>query len=203
MRAQITRSGLLSLLTRRPDSSACLAAARLRAFDLAGTQHPATKNLSEFDDHLIVADSEVAIAAEKFFDQKVVEELHVSGGEPDRRVYAVIERAALFQGREISLETSPQVLGQALEHLAEVAILKLQDIYVHQQPEIVMVIDHLLDESAKLDEACGLKRFFDLVEDGAQARVYRFLILANDGFEDFLFGSIIIVQIAERSARPR
>ena len=52
--------------------------------------------------HLIVRDPEMAIPSEQFFDEEIVKELHVDGCEPDRRVYAVVERVRLFQLREVA-----------------------------------------------------------------------------------------------------
>ena len=72
------------------------------------------------------------IAPKELFYQKIVEELHVSGCESYGRINARVKSAASFQLCKIWAETPSQILGKPLEHLAEVAILEFQDIYVHQ-----------------------------------------------------------------------
>ena len=63
---------------------------------MGGAQDAATEDFRETVDDRVVAYAEMAVAAEKFFDQKIVKELHVGGGKPDSWVDALIESAPRF-----------------------------------------------------------------------------------------------------------
>ena len=61
-------------------------------------------------------------------------------------------------------KTTAKLLRQVFKHLAKVLILKLQYIYVHQQPKLVMLVDHLLDQPRKPFEIVPTQWVLDLVK---------------------------------------
>jgi hypothetical protein len=119
-------------------------------------QQTATVHVCQLLDNLLVSQTEVAITAEQLLNQKVIKELHVDGGEPDGRIDVGMHRATALQLCKLRGETAPQVVNQPFKHLAKVAVLEFEYVDVHQQPEVVMVVHHLLDLLAEPDERFGL-----------------------------------------------
>ena len=144
----------------------------------------------------------MAIAAKQLLYQEIIEKLHVKSRKTNRRIDVGMNRTAALQLRKLRREAPAQVVRQAVEHFAEVAILKLEYVDVHQQPEVVMIVHHLLDLPAEANERLGLQRLVDLVEDRAEATVDGRLILADDRTEDLLFGTVIVVNVTERRPCP-
>src|ERR1041385_9069870 len=110
--------------------------------------------------------------------------------------------AAALQVCKLRGEAPSQVVYQTFKHLAEVAILKLEHVDVHQQPEVVVVVHHLLDLPAEAHERFGFERFVNLVKDRAQTAVDGRLVFADDRTEDLLFGPVIVVNVAEGRPCP-
>src|SRR4029079_3039205 len=110
-----------------------------------------------------------------------------------------MNRATALQLRKLRGKAPAQVVNQAFKHLAEVAILKLEHVDVHQQPEVMVIVHHLLDLLAKTNERLGLERFVNLVKDRTQTAVDGRLVLADNRTEDVLFGPVIVVNVTERS----
>jgi hypothetical protein len=107
-------------------------------------------------DNLLVSQTEVAIAAEQLLNEKIIEELHVDGGEPDGRIDVGMHRATALQLCKLRGETAPQVVNQPFKHLAKVKVLEFEHVDVHQQPEVVVVVHHFLDLLAEPDKRFGL-----------------------------------------------
>src|SRR6476659_9792600 len=107
----------------------------------------------------------MAITAKQLLYQKVIKELHVEGRETNSRIDVRMNGATAFQIGKLRCEAASQVMRQAVEHLAEVAILKLEHVDIHQQPEIVVIVHHLLDLPAKTNERLGFERFVNFVKD--------------------------------------
>jgi hypothetical protein len=143
----------------------------------------------------------ISFAAEELLDQKVVEELHVGRREADCRVNAVVERPLLLQPPEVGSEAAAQRGGEPLEHLAEVPILELQHVDVHQQPEVRVRADQFPHHPPEAPEALGMKGLFDLVEDRAQPCVNHLLVAPDDGLQNVFLRRVVVVQVAERSPR--
>src|ERR1043165_6323252 len=111
--------------------------------DLRGrAQDAATEDFRETVDDRVVIDTEMAVAAEEFFDLKIVKELHVDGCEADRRINPVGEEPLPLQLRKLPCELLAQAGSQAFKHPAKVTVLKFEHVYVHQEPEVVMLADH-------------------------------------------------------------
>ena len=96
--------------------------------------------------HLLIADPEMHVSAKEFFHDEIIEELHVGRRESDRRIDAIMKDILSLQIVKGIGEPSSQFLRDVLKHLAKVTVFKLENVDVHQQPKIVMVIHHLLDE---------------------------------------------------------
>ena len=60
-----------------------------------------------------------------------------------------MNRATALQLVKLRSVAPAQVLNQTLKHLAEVEVLKLEHVDVHQQPEVVVIVHHLLDLPAE------------------------------------------------------
>src|SRR6266536_4249307 len=88
------------------------------------------------------------IPAEEFLDDKIIEKLHVRRRETDRWIYSVMQHVLSLYLVEGFSKPSPQFLRYVFKHFAKVTVLKFQHIDVHQQPEVVMLVDHLLDRRA-------------------------------------------------------
>ena len=166
-------------------------------------QDAATEDFRETVDDRVVVDTEMAVAAEKFFDQEIVKELHVDGCEADRRINPFGESAPPLQFRELSSELFTQPGRQAFKHPAKVTVLKFEHVYVHQEPEVVMLADHLADGASETFQRLRLERFLYAAEKSLQALVNHRLIFGDDGFEDVFLGAIVIIKISERCLRAR
>ena len=165
-------------------------------------QQTATVHVRQLRDDLFVRQTEMAIAAKQLLNQKVIKELHVQGREPDRRIDIGMHCATALQLFKLSSEASPQVVNQPFKHLAKVTVLEFEYVDVHQQPEVVVIVHHLLDLLAEAPERFGLERLVDLVEDRTQATVDGRLIFVDNRTEDFLFGPVIVIDVAERGPCP-
>lgn len=166
-------------------------------------EHAAPEDLRQVRDHALVAETEMAVAAEEAFDQKVVEELHVGSGEPDRRIDSVVERSAAFELLEPFAEPLPHVARQIDEHLAEMAVFELQHVDVHKQPVVGMVGDQLFDAPSEARQILSIERVTDLVEHGPQPGVDHLLVARDDRFKNRLLGPVVVVQVAKRCASAR
>ena len=74
-------------------------------------QYAAREDRGELRDDFVVADSEVPLAAEKFLDKKVVEELHVGRRESDRRVNPFVQTLPALQVLEVTGVAIAHTLG--------------------------------------------------------------------------------------------
>ena len=163
------------------------------------TQQSATIHASQLRDYLLVSQTKVTIAAKQLFNQEVVEELHVNGRETDCRIHVLMHCPATLQLLKLRSETPSQVVHQAFKHLAKVAVLEFEYVDIHQQPEVVMVVHHLLDLLSEAHEGFRLQRFVNLVEDRTEPRIDRRLILIDDRTKNLFFSSIVVIDVAERS----
>ena len=175
---------------------------RLSRTTVVVLQQTATVHVCQLRDDLLVRQTKMVITAKQLLNQKVVKELHVDGGEPDGRIDVAVHRAAALQLGELRGEAAPQVVNQPFKHLAKVAVLEFEHVDVHQQPEVVMVVHHLLDLLAEAHERFGLERLVDLVEDRTQATVDGRLILVDDRAENLFFCPVIVIDVAERRPCP-
>src|ERR1044071_331812 len=157
-----------------------------------------TEDARETIDDRVVRDAEMVIATEKLFHEKIVKELHVNGCEADGRINAVCDHASSFQLGKLRGKELTQFRRQTLKHPAKVPVLEFQHVYVHQEPEIVMLADDAPDGATEALQGLRLKRFFDVREHLLKARIYHLLIFSDDGFEYGLFGAIVIIKIPER-----
>src|SRR5215217_1381069 len=144
----------------------------------------------------------MVVAAKQLLNQKVVEELHVDGSETDCRVYVVMHCATALQLGKLSGKAPPQVVNEPFKHLAKMAVLELQHVDVHQQPEVLVIVHHFLDLPAEAHERLGVERLFNFVKDQTQTAVDGRLIPGYNRTKDIFFGPVVVIDIAERSPCP-
>src|SRR6266436_1405582 len=109
-------------------------------------------NVRQSRNHLLVADAEMHVPAKELFHDEIVEELHVGGRETYRGIDALVQGFLALQVVKSKRKPASQFLRDVLKHLAKVPIFKFENVDIHQQPKIVMVIYHLLDQPRELGQ---------------------------------------------------
>src|SRR2546429_3493960 len=120
-------------------------------------------NIREPVNHLLIADAKMPIATKKLFYQKIVEELHVRGGKSDCRIDSFMKSTAVSHLFKRLRKPAAQIAGEILEHLSKVAILELQHVDIHEQPKVVMLVDHLLHQAGEPLQIIGVQRIVYLI----------------------------------------
>src|SRR6188474_2509959 len=106
-------------------------------------------NICQPGDYLLVTNTKMQIPTEELLYNEVIEKLHVYGSKTNCRIHIGMKYSTVLQLLKGFRKLATQLMSQVFKHLAKVPVLKLQNIDVHQQPKIVMVVDHLLDETSK------------------------------------------------------
>src|SRR5215203_4260327 len=110
----------------------------------------------------------MTVPAEQLLHKKVIEKLHVRGGEHEGRVDAgskITPRLGFFEFDRKDFSKTPY---DPIEHFPEMPILKLKNVDVHEQPEVGMFVDKLSDQFPKTSKALRLEGLMDLGKDRPQ-----------------------------------